>query len=101
MGRYTGPKDKKSRAARTKLFLKGERDLTPKSAMTRRPYPPGMHGAKHRRAKSEFGMQLLEKQKIKWIYGIMERQFKRYMEESHRRPRQTGAALIKKLELRL
>jgi len=101
VGRYTGPKDKKSRAARTKLFLKGERDLSPKGALTRRPYPPGMHGAKHQRAKSEFGAQLLEKQKVKWVYGVLERQFKRYVNEAQRHRGLTALVLAQMLEKRL
>ncbi len=101
MARYTGPKDKKSRSAGTKLFLRGERDLSPKSGFTRRPYRPGMHGSKRARQKSEFGIQLLEKQKVKWVYGIMERQFRRYIEEARRHKGVTGQMLVQKLEQRL
>ncbi|MDO8558094.1 MAG: 30S ribosomal protein S4 [bacterium] len=101
MARYTGPKDKKSRAAQTKLFLRGERDFSPKSGFTRRPYPPGMHGSKRKRPKSEFGTQLLEKQKVKWVYGILERQFRRYVEEATRHKGITGEMLVQRLEHRL
>jgi len=86
-----------------KLSLKGDRDLSPKSAFVKRPYPPGMHGAKKgsRRGKSEYGTQLLEKQKLKWTYGILERQFKRYFFQAQKERGVTAEALVEKLEQRL
>lgn len=102
MGRYLGPKDKKSRRAGTKLFLKGERDASPKSGAVRRPYPPGVHGQKRtRRSVSEYGTQLLEKQKVRWSYGILERQFKKYFREAQREPGVATDLLVEKLERRL
>lgn len=101
MARYTGPKDKKSRRVRTKLWLKGERDASPKSGFARRSYPPGQHGAKQRSVRSEFGAQLLEKQKVQWMYGIMERQFRRYVEEARKHKGVTDEMLVRRLERRL
>lgn len=101
MGRYTGPKDKKSRRVGVKLFLKGERDASPKSAMVRRPYPPGVHGQTSRRTSSEYGLQLLEKQKLRLTYGILERQFKKYFLEAQKHQGVTTDLLIERLESRL
>ena len=70
-------KEKKERALGTKLGLKPYRSLSPKSAMTRRPYRPGVHGTKRTRAGSEFKTQLMEKQKVKLTYGLNEIQLKR------------------------
>jgi len=76
MGRDTGPKDRQSRRIGEKLFLKGERDLTSKSGITRRNYPPGMHGPKgYTRKGSEYGRQLIAKQKVKKMYRLREKQF--------------------------
>lgn len=101
VARYTGPKDKKSRAAHAKLNLRGDHDLSPKHAFTRRPYPPGMHGEKRRRTKSEYGLQLLEKQKVRWTYGVLERLFRRYIEEARKHKGVTGDVLVQILESRL
>lgn len=86
----------------TKLFLKGARCTTPKCALTRRNYKPGSHGAKAvNRRKSEYGIQLLEKQKAKAEYGLRERQFaKTFVEASHSREA-TGEALLRLLEKRM
>lgn len=93
---------KKCRRIGQKLFLKGERCFTPKCAMVKKPYPPGIHGKKKkRRAMSEYGAQLTEKQKICKIYNIRERQFKRYFREASREKGVIGDNIIKKLELRL
>jgi small subunit ribosomal protein S4 len=83
--------------------LKGERCLSPKCAVERRNYPPGEHGKKatFRRKVSDYGMQLREKQKARRIYGVMERQFRRYFEEATRRKGMTGATLLSLLESRL
>ncbi len=86
-----------------KLYLKGERCYSPKCAFERRPYPPGMHGpeARFQRRQSDYALQLREKQKVKRIYGVMERQFRRYFEEASRRKGVTGAMLLTILETRL
>ncbi|MDP1845856.1 MAG: 30S ribosomal protein S4 [Candidatus Moranbacteria bacterium] len=89
------------RRAKEKLFLKGDRCGTPKCAMVRRAYPPGVHGAKGKKALSEFGQQLLMKQKIKRIYNVLERQFKKYFKEVQNKPGVTGDLLLQKLEMRL
>jgi small subunit ribosomal protein S4 len=86
-----------------KLFLKGERCLSPKCAVERRPTPPGMHGKKQtfRRKTSDYGTQLREKQKARRVYGVMERQFRRYFEEASRSTGMTGVNLLSMLERRL
>ncbi|MEK9154900.1 MAG: 30S ribosomal protein S4 [Patescibacteria group bacterium] len=75
-------KEKKERALGTKLFLKGIRCNSPKCAMVRRPYRPGIHGKKYRSALSEFGQQLLEKQKIKISYGLKESQIEKIFDKA-------------------
>ena len=92
---------KKCRRVGQKLFLKGERCFTPKCAMVKKPYAPGIHGKKRRRAISEYGSQLAEKQKICGIYNIRERQFKRYFREALKEKGVIGDNLLKKLETRL
>jgi small subunit ribosomal protein S4 len=83
-----------------KLFLKGQRCFTEKCAVHRRNYPPGEHS--HRRGKiSEYGIQLREKQKLKRIYGVLERQFRLYFKEAERLPGNTGENLLTLLERRL
>ena len=101
MARYTGPKEKIERRLGEKLFLKGERSYSPKSAMVRKPYPPGMHGQKGSRKLSEFGQQLKSKQKIKNIYRMLEKQFKSYIKNSLSSKGEPYAAIINKLETRL
>lgn len=88
------------RAAGEKLFLKGERCFSPKCAITRRNYGPGQHGAKGKR-KSEYGVQLSEKQKVKDIYGIRERQFRNYFERAIRKEGVTGDVMLATLERRI
>jgi small subunit ribosomal protein S4 len=100
MARYTGPVCRICRRHGTKLFLKGERCFGPKCAVERRKYPPGEHG-QGRRKISEFGIQLAEKQKIRSIYGVLERQFQKHFEEAERRPGMTGPNLLAILESRL
>ncbi len=83
-----------------KLFLKGDRCFGDKCAFERRSYPPGQHG--QRRTKlSDFGLQLREKQKVKRIYGILERQFRKYFETADAQKGMTGSNLLRNLELRL
>ena len=83
-----------------KLFLKGERCYTDKCAIERRNYPPGAHGQARTRF-SEFSIRLREKQKVKRIYGLLERQFSRYFEMAERMPGRTGENLLVLLERRL
>ncbi|MBI2588013.1 30S ribosomal protein S4 [Candidatus Azambacteria bacterium] len=94
------PKGKKARALGENLFLKGSRDLSPKAAVLRRPYRPGVHGKARRRAPSEYGLQLREKQKVKLSYGVEERQFRRYFEAAKGHGN-AGELLLEKLERRL
>ncbi len=103
MARYTGPVCKLCRREGEKLLLKGERCFTPKCALERRAYAPGMHGrqAQFRRKESEYGLQLREKQKTRRIYGVLERQFRRYFREAERRKGLTGVNLLVILESRL
>lgn len=89
------------RRAGEKLFLKGDRCLTPKCAMVRKPYAPGVHGKSVSRGGSEFGRQLAMKQKIKRIYGVMEKQFRNHFEEVERKSGVTGDLLVSRLEMRL
>ena len=84
-----------------KLFLKGERCYTDKCGYERRSYPPGQHGQNRRRKRSDYGEQLREKQKVKRIYGIAERQFRGYYYKALRTPGVTGYTLIQLLERRL
>ncbi len=83
-----------------KLFLKGAKCYTKKCPFERRPSPPGQHGVR-RRKMSEFGVQLREKQKMRRIYSVHERQFKRYFETAESRPGVTGENLLRLLETRL
>ncbi len=101
MGRYTGPVCRICRRAGEKLFLKGERCLTPKCGVERRPTPPGVHGAARRRRVSERGIQLREKKRARAIYGVLERQFSKYFDEATRKPGVTGQYLLQLLERRL
>jgi len=94
-------KCKLCRRAGEKLFLKGDRCLSPKCAMVRRPYAPGVHGHNPSRGGSEFGKQLAMKQKIKRLYGVMERQFRHHFEEVQKVPGITGDQLVSRLERRL
>ena len=100
MARYRGPVEKIERRLDADLGLKGERRLSGKSALEKRPFAPGQHG--QRRAKiSEYGLQLREKQKAKFVYGIMEKQFYKLYEEATRKDGVTGELLLQYLERRL
>jgi len=100
MARYRGPREKLERRLGVDLGLKGERRLAGKSALEKRPYPPGQHG--QRRSKiSEYGMQLREKQKAKFMYGVSEKQFRTLFKEAARKEGNTGELLIQLLEQRL
>ena len=100
MARYRGPVEKIERRLEADLGLKGERRLSGKSALEKRPFAPGQHG--QRRAKiSEYGLQLREKQKAKFMYGVSEKQFRKYFKEAERREGNTGVNLITLIETRL
>lgn len=100
MARNISPKCRQCRREGEKLFLKGERCFTEKCAIERRNYPPGQHGAKSVRV-SDYGKQLREKQKIRRIYGVLERQFRLAYKEADRRRGVAGENLLQILESRL
>ncbi|KAB1466567.1 30S ribosomal protein S4, partial [Cronobacter sakazakii] len=100
MARYRGPVEKLERRFGVSLALKGERRLAGKSALDKRPYAPGQHGARKGKI-SEYGLQLREKQKAKFMYGVSEKQFRRLFAEAARRDGNTGVLLIQLLEQRL
>ena len=99
MARYTGPVCRLCRRAGEKLFLKGERCYTPKCAVDRRRRPPGDNLPRRRRL-SDYGIQLREKQKARRMYGVLERQFRKYFHEAAKRPGVTGETLMEFLERR-
>ncbi|GBE29215.1 30S ribosomal protein S4 [bacterium BMS3Bbin04] len=101
MARYTGAKCKRCRAVGYKLHLKGERCQGPKCPLERKPYPPGQHGQSRRRKKSEYGLQLMEKQKVRWTYDMLEKQFRNSYEKANRMQGVTGENLLAMLERRL
>lgn len=95
MARYTGPTAKISRRFGVELFGASK-------AFARRPFPPGQHGARAgRKKKSDYGLMLAEKQKLRFMYGVLEGQFRKYYEEASRRRGVTGDILLQLLELRL
>ncbi len=100
MARYSGPVCRLCRREGMKLFLKGERCYSAKCAIDRRAYPPGQHG--QRRTKmTEYGIQLREKQKVRRIYGVLEKQFRRVFDQASRQRGLTGENLLILLERRL
>ncbi len=101
MARYTEAKCKLCRREGMKLFLKGERCYTDRCAIERRPYGPGQHGRRRGRKPSDYKLQLREKQKVRSIYGLLERQFRNYFTEAERRTGVTGSNLFTLLEKRL
>ncbi len=105
MGRYTGAKEKLSRREGVNLHLKGARSFSDKAGVKRRPFPPGQHGNKARVRLSDYGKQLREKQKVKRMYGLREKQFKNLYHEAERLSKiyntDRGFELLKLLELRL
>ncbi|MDD3705862.1 MAG: 30S ribosomal protein S4 [Clostridiaceae bacterium] len=100
MARYTDAKCRLCRREGSKLYLKGDRCYTDKCAISRRAYAPGQHG-QGRKKVSEYGIQLREKQKVRRIYGILEKQFRDYFVEAERQKGVTGENLLRLLELRL
>jgi small subunit ribosomal protein S4 len=103
MARYTGSKCKLCRREGEKLYLKGDRCYSPKCAFERRSYAPGVHGRSRsfRRKTSDYGVQLREKQKARRIYGVLERQFRRYFQLAVKQTGLTGSNLLQILERRL
>jgi small subunit ribosomal protein S4 len=95
MARKTGPKHKLCRAVGQAICG------SPKCPAHKRPYPPGQHGPTKRKKMSEYGMQLQEKQKLKFIYGVLEKQFRAYYEEAARQKGKTGENLLRLLNSRL
>ena len=100
MARYTGPKCRLCRREGGKLFLKGEKCFSAGCPIEKRSYAPGQHGQRRTRV-SDYGLQLREKQKLRRIYGVLEKQFAAYYEEADRRKGSTGENLWKLLESRL
>ena len=100
MARDTGPQCKQCRREGQKLFLKGERCMTDKCSVERRPYPPGQHG-RGRVRHSEYRHQLREKQKARRYYQLLEKQFRSYYDKASRQPGVTGENLLRLLERRL
>jgi len=101
MARDTGAQCRKCRRAGEKLFLKGDRCATAKCAVSKRQSAPGVHGKKVSRGQSEYGIQLSAKQKLKRIYGVLERQFRKHFDEVVGKPGITGDLLMSRLEMRL
>ena len=101
MARYTGPVCRLCRRERMKLFLKGDRCFKEKCAIERRGYPPGQHGQRRGRRSLGYGPQLREKQKVKRIYGVLEKQFRNYFKEADKKRGVTGDNLLISLERRL
>lgn len=101
MARYTGPKEKIERRLGEKLFLKGERSHSQKSALVKKPYPPGIHGRSRQSKPSEYALQLRSKQKVKNIYRLLEKQFKNYIKSSVSTKKEPYAAILNNLEHRL
>ena len=100
MGRYLGPSCRLCRREGMKLFLKGTKCASPKCPMEKRAFPPGQHG-QLRVKLSDYGIQLREKQKVKRMYGVLERQFQRYFGVAQKAKGVTGAMLLEMLERRL
>lgn len=101
MARYSGPVCRLCRREGMKLFLKGERCFKPTCAIEKRNYIPGEHGRDRRAKVIGYGLQLREKQKVKRMYGILERQFRLYFERAVRQKGVTGEVLLSQLERRL
>lgn len=100
MARYIGPKCRQCRREGAKLFLKGEKCYSAKCAMEDRAFPPGQHGQRRTRL-SDYALQLREKQKMRRTYGVLEKQFRLYYQESDRRKGATGENLLQTLESRI
>jgi len=101
VARNLDPKCRQCRREGEKLFLKGEKCFTDKCAIEKRNYPPGQHGQRRASRLSDYGVQLREKQKLRRIYGILEKQFRGYYDEADRKKGITGENLLQVLECRL
>src|SRR2546422_9417075 len=101
MANYSGPVCRFCRREGAKLYLKGERCYTPKCAIERSAFAPGMQGQARKRKTSDYGLQLRAKQKARRTYGLLEKQFRNYFELAEREPGVTGINLLRHLELRL
>lgn len=101
MARNLDPKCRQCRREGEKLFLKGEKCFTDKCSIERRAYAPGQHGQKRSTRLSDYGVQLREKQKLRRVYGVLERQFRKYYSEADRLKGVTGENLLQLLESRL
>ncbi len=100
MAKYTGSKCRQCRREGSKLFLKGEKCFTSKCPVENRPFPPGQHGQRRMRL-SDYALQLREKQKLRRIYGVLERQFRNYYKQAAQKRGSTGENLLQLLECRL
>ncbi len=100
MARYTGPRCRLCRREERRLFLKGDKCYTAKCPLLKRGTAPGEHGTRRPRL-SDYGLRLREKQRCKRIYGVLERQFRRYFEMAEKMPGHTGENLLQILERRL
>ena len=101
MARNLDPKCRQCRREGEKLFLKAEKCFTEKCAIEKRNYPPGQHGQRRSSRLSDYGVQLREKQKLRRIYGVLEKQFRSYYAEADRKKGITGENLLQMLESRL
>jgi small subunit ribosomal protein S4 len=101
MGRYTDASCRLCRREGEKLFLKGTRCFTEKCAIVKRAYAPGQHGESRKQKLSNYGLQLREKQKVKRMYGVMEKQFRTYFQLASKTKGVTGRVLLQLLERRL
>ncbi|MCK9368708.1 30S ribosomal protein S4 [Candidatus Dojkabacteria bacterium] len=105
MGRYTGPKERLSRREGINLFLKGSRSFSAKAGIVKKPYAPGQHGNDKKPRLSNYGLQLREKQKVKRLYGMREKQFSNLVAEAVRiaklKKLDRGLVLLRMLEMRL
>ncbi len=101
MARYTDSSCRLCRREGLKLFLKGDRCYSEKCSFERRGYAPGDHGQSHKKQNSDYGTQLREKQKLKRMYGLLEKQFRGYFEKADRQKGITGTNLLVLLERRL
>ena len=101
MANYSGPVCRFCRREGAKLYLKGERCYTPKCAIERRAFAPGMHGQARKRKTSDYGLQLRAKPKARRVYGLLEKQFRNYFDQASSEPGVTGLNLLRHLEQRL
>ena len=101
MARYTGADCKRCRREKMKLFLKGSKCDGPKCPFESRPFPPGQHGRGRRKKQSEYAVQLMEKQKVKYLYGVLEKYFENLFHKAAVLPGITGENLLGLLESRL